>query len=126
MVVVSSLSLLVGLSFAAVYPFFRAGREERRFNEFFVCLLLYELGDDPNPSLTVGILRKILPCHPEEADELIADLLDRKIIELTESGGVYRVRIGPKAAPPPDRPRFEEALVEARHKLLLERGVIAV
>lgn len=131
--------LFAGVAFLVVanlfiYSLFRTSRDERRFNEFLVCLVLYELGNDDESSMPLGMLRHILPCHPDEADELIAHLEGEQLVEIYLDDNAPRARLGARpylllesgnwrrAFQPDVHQRFELALASARSKLTDQFG----
>jgi hypothetical protein len=126
--------ILIIAAAVVMHSHLKASRAEAKFNEYLVCLLLYELGDAQDSSMPRAILQKILPCHPDESDELIAFLEEQKLIEVYPDDSASRVRLlarpyllfatgnWRRALDPRDTQQFEVELARARYKLKQEYG----
>lgn len=120
-----------------IVSMFRARRAEQRFNEFLACHLLYELGDGERSSMPLGVLRMILPCHPEEADELLEHLHSEQQIEIVTENGARLAHLTPRPylrhssgnwrryLPPDHLEDFERAMQMSRGKFLARVAPVA-
>ncbi|MCC6563522.1 hypothetical protein IT087_01370 [Candidatus Uhrbacteria bacterium] len=129
--------VLVVLGFVGaivVYIHLRHSRNDHNFNEFLLGLVLYELGHAEDSSMSLALLKRIMPCDPDFVDDLLAGLEDRRQIEFFHEDRELRVRMSTRlyllfatgnwrrVLKPEAQRRFEEELAQIRSRLELEPG----